>query len=405
MIKNFFTGLALMLLAVSTNAAKQVKIEIRNSSTEPRSELVEMDAALVLKKLGTDKSPIVIKDSKGREVATQLTHDGKLLIDVTVESGSTLTLTAVKGTPQTVKPSVFGRQYPQRKDDFAWENDKCIFRMYGPALQQSGEKAYGIDVWVKNTPELVVDQRYTSNFEGQERIRQLRQEGGHETEIKQIERSINYHIDHGNGNDPYKVGPTLGCGAPALMEGGKLSFPWGYKDYQVLDNGPLRLTVQFDYPNRKAASENNIVEHRLLTVDKGSRFCRMTVWYDGLSHKHQLTPGVVIHAEDSTSYQLGKDYVLYADPTDNVKRNKHTKVFVAVLFPQGVSQTCYLPGKAKGGATGHALGVVDNYQGEPYTYWFGSAWSGWEVKTQEQWQLCVEQQLKTLEVPLSISVK
>ena len=29
---------------------------------------------------------------------------------------------------------VFGRFVPERKDDFAWENEYAAFRMYGPAL-------------------------------------------------------------------------------------------------------------------------------------------------------------------------------------------------------------------------------------------------------------------------------
>ena len=46
------------------------------------------------------------------------------------------------------------------KDDFAWENDKIAFRMYGPALEADGEVSSGIDVWSKSTPRLVINDWY-----------------------------------------------------------------------------------------------------------------------------------------------------------------------------------------------------------------------------------------------------
>ena len=58
-----------------------------------------------------------------------------------------------------------------------------------------------------------------------------------------------FHLDHGRGLDCYGVGPSLGCGAPALMDGDKLIFPYCYKTYKILDNGPLRSTSPY-YINR-----------------------------------------------------------------------------------------------------------------------------------------------------------
>ena len=57
-------------------------------------------------------------------------------------------------------PQVFGRFVPERMDDFAWENNLIGYRMYGPALQATGEISNGIDVWQKRTSNLVVDHWY-----------------------------------------------------------------------------------------------------------------------------------------------------------------------------------------------------------------------------------------------------
>ncbi|MBQ5379604.1 MAG: DUF4861 family protein, partial [Paludibacteraceae bacterium] len=54
---------------------------------------------------------------------------------------------------------VYGRYVPERKDDFAWENEYAAFRMYGPALK-SENPSNGVDLWLKASPELVVDSFY-----------------------------------------------------------------------------------------------------------------------------------------------------------------------------------------------------------------------------------------------------
>ncbi|MBR6286841.1 MAG: DUF4861 family protein, partial [Bacteroidaceae bacterium] len=46
-----------------------------------------------------------------------------------------------------------------------------------------------------------------------------------------------------------------------------------------------------------------------------------------------------------------------------------------------------------------------NYLGKPYTYYFGSAWSSYDVPTQAQWQLTIDTYLNNLLNPLKIELK
>ena len=117
--------------------------------------------------------------------------------------------------------------YPERVDDIAWENDRAAYRCYGPALQKSGERAFGNDVWLKNTPELVVEQRYFVEDTTKPIIAELKKKDP--AKAKALEMKTSYHYDHGNGLDCYKVGPTLGCGAPAILEGDDLVYPYCYR--------------------------------------------------------------------------------------------------------------------------------------------------------------------------------
>ena len=79
---------------------------------------------------------------------------------------------------------------------------------------------------------------------------------------------------------------------------------------------------------------------------------------------------------------------------------------MATLFPNGVSETTIKQfKKVASGAVGHALGIVDNYSGEPYTYYFGSAWSKFDVRTQAEWQNRIDWAMRNIREPLVVEVK
>ena len=346
--------------------ATPITITVSNPSGMQRQEVVELDAASVFQRLGISGGrQFVVKNALGFEVAYQLTYDGKLLIEACVAPKGQASYTITKGEPSVFVNTCYGRMYPERVDDIAWENDRGAYRCYGPALQRSGEDAFGNDVWVKNTPDLVVESRY----------------------YNELVNKLSYHVDRGHGLDCYKVGPTLGCGTPALINGDDIIFPYCWKEYELLDNGPLRFTVRLKYNPSKYGNDDNVVENRILSIDKGSNFNKMTVWYDGLTAPADVASGVVIHTEDTESVVLGKNYVQYADPTDNPK-GQNFQIYVAAIFPDGVDQTrkVMYENPVRGNA-GHALGIKKGIKaGEKFTYYFGSSWSKYDCRTQKEWQ-------------------
>ena len=374
---------------------------ITNPSSEFRQQVIEVEAGEVFAKLGIQGGrQFIVLGHDGLEIPYQLSSDGKVLIDAGVRPHGTLTLTLKRGVPKYYATVCYGQLYPERKDDFAWENDRSAYRCYGPALQQTGEKSYGIDVWSKNTPELVVEQRYwTEDVVMMPLVEKLRRENRQRGDS--LYRLNSYHNDHGRGMDLYKVGATLGCGTPALMTGGQMVYPYCFKKCEMLDLGPMRMSVHLTY-NPSAVEGDTVTEHRIITLDKGSNFNRMTVWYEGLTKTVTIASGVVIHSEDKESMVLGKDYVSYADPTDNVRVN-NCQLFVATIYPDGIQETKMLPLPQPGGGNeGHALGFKHDYRGEPFTYYFGSAWSKYDVRTMQEWQQRIEWTLRSLRQPLEV---
>ena len=391
--------------SVMPSDARQFTVNVTNTLGTFRQEVVEIDAKTVFEKLAISGGrQFQVYNAVGQQVPYQITHDGKVLIDAAVRPNGTATFTIKKGTPNTFVNTCYGRMYPERVDDIAWENDRAAYRCYGPALQRTGERSFGNDVWVKNTPGLVVEQRYFIEDGSKAKIAALKQTDP--AAAKALEMATTYHYDQGNGLDCYKVGPTLGCGTPALMLGDSIVMPYCYKEYEILDNGPLRFSVRLVYNTTSYKTDNNVVENRILTLDKNSNFNKMTVWYDGLTVPADIASGISLHSEDVDNVVLGKDYIQYADPTDNPK-GQNFQIFVGALFPNGVSEIKkVMYANPVNGNAGHALGIVKDYKGgQKYTYYFGSAWSKYDCRTQAEWQERVNSALANIKTPLTVEVK
>lgn len=404
-IKSAILSLILMMPMTSW-AGKTVTITVTNDENEQRQELVEIDLKTIVDKLALgEDDAFVVRNAFGQQVDYQVTYDGKLLIDVSVRPCGKAQFTVSKGVPEPMKTWVKGKMYPTRKDDIAWENDRSAYRVYGPALQRTGEKSFGTDVWTKNTPEIVVEDRYTADYDGNI-LKNIYHKKGQGDKWRDEDLHTSFHLDHGNGLDCYSVGSTLGCGTPALMDGNTLIYPYCYKEYEILDNGPLRFTVALTYHPAKVKKDENVVEHRIMSLDKGSNFNKITVWYEGLTKPCDFASGVVIHSEDKESVVLGSNYVHYADPTDNPAKHNF-QVYVAALFPYGDVKTKILkydtPNK---GIEGHALGILKKLENnQKYTYYAGSAWSKADVRTQREWQVRIDSFLNAIAMPLEVTIE
>lgn len=172
------------------------------------------------------------------------------------------------------------------------------------------------------------------------------------------------------------MGPTLGCGTPAIIASGRLIIPYCYTGCTILDNGPLRFTVRLDYSRN--ADGIDLGEHRIISLDKGSHFNRITVWYDSLGNATaadkaegaaaangsksvekaagaSLAAGIVINGHGQLGE--GKDYIVYADPTDRPDVSGST-IYVAALFPDDKATIGRTPDNR------NAVGIITDYHGE-----------------------------------------
>jgi hypothetical protein len=438
------------LFAPATAAGQVVNVSVTNPSNQQRQELVEVEATTLRQQLtgksdASENMHFVVTNALGQAVTSQLTRDGKLLFEAAVrpQSSSTYSVTMVGNAQYAAivsnqRPAVFGALFPNRADDLTWENDRSAYRAYGPALQKSGERAFGYDVWSKSVPELVVEERYRDHMYG-ENLRWAWRKAGQNAVSDSIVRATSFHYDHGRGLDAYGVGPSLGCGAPALVVGDSLVMSYCWQQYEILENGPLRFSVHLTFDQVNVGGQT-LTEHRLITLDKGQHFNRCLLWYEGQQQPLQVAAGVVVHRADTVSLELLPQSILYADPTDRPSL-LGSQVYVGVLFPEAdnAETTAVKNAKKKGrkpqptphavqprlvpasltaaprviaGKTinvptevvGNAVGITTVQPGQRYAYCFGSSWSGGDTSTFGQWQQRANATLDAIRQPLQVSL-
>lgn len=287
---------------------------------------------------------------------------------------------------------------------------KSLSVLTDPALQATGERAFGYDIWVKSVAEPVVEKRYEGelNPETKARISELKKTDPKAAD--ELYKSVSYHVDHGNGLDCYKVGPTLGGGTAALMVNDTIVYPYCYKTFEVLDNGPLRFTVKLTY-NPLIVNGDSVVETRLISLDAGSQLNKTVVTYDNLKETTPVVAGIVLHdPESSAQYKVSaeKGYVTYADPTDNPNNNNGT-IFVGAILPTAKdAKAVYFEEKEKndlrGGADGHVLAIADYTPGSELVYYWGAGWSKYGFDTIEDWNAYIDEEASLKSEPLTVSI-
>ena len=396
-------GLFLLLFLYGCTNEKAVEITIVNHSTNYRRELVEIP----LESIGKYKeSPFIIKNTQGLQVTYQITHDDKIIFPITLEPDTQITYTLTSGTPDQFRMLACGRQYTERLDDIAWENDVIAFRTYGPGLAATNEKAFGYDVWVKCVSDPVVELRYKTELdpETKEKLAELRKTDP--AAAKTLAESVSYHIDHGNGLDYYKVGPTLGAGTNALLNSdSSIVYPYCYNTYEILDNGPIRFTVKLTYNPLSVNENNDIIETRILSLDAGSQMNKCVITYDNLKNPTAVVTGLVMHAP-SEEYVADSNigYTAYAEAKDPV----NGQTFVGAVFPNQINEAKAVEFNADEqkarGADGHVLAYSTYQPGDTYTYYTGAGWSKWGFKTSTDWFDYVRDFAENLKQPLEVTI-
>ena len=241
------------------------EVTVRNDAAFSRRETVEVGIRDIpgLSKPADLERVHVAQASTGAEILSQGMDtngdydDDTLVFQADLSANASVTFRLTLGEAKTYGKEdfrVYGRFVRERFDDFAWENDKVAFRMYGEALETWEREPLTsscVDAWVKKTPKLTVNDWYLID---------------------------DYHKDHGEGGDFYSAGKTRGCGGSGLMSDGRLFTSKNFRNSRVLSRGPIRLLFELTYDAWEVAGVR-VRETKRVSLDAGSHFSRFESRY------------------------------------------------------------------------------------------------------------------------------
>lgn len=252
---------------------------------------------------------------------------------------------------------VYGRFVPERKDDFAWENEYAAFRMYGPALLPENP-SNGVDLWLKSSPALAVDTMYA----------------------RELKHGHPYHINYDGNLDCYKVGHTAGCGGLVAVVDNQTYVAGPYSRYEIVEQTPEKFVFRLEYDSFMIAGQL-YRESITITAEAGKLFNKAEVCLAGPECSNlMLAAGIYLHDSlDNLIHCEQCGMMAYAEDAlsdkqaarMNYEYNGSTsqgRSYIAVVVPGATRQDVL---------DGCALSMSEYALGETFTYYFGACWSQW----------------------------
>jgi pectinesterase len=266
--------------------------------------------------------------------------------------------------------NAYGRFVRERRDDFAWENDRVAHRMYGKALETWAQEpltSSSVDVWFKRTRRLVINDWYMVD---------------------------DYHRDTGDGADMYSAGKSRGCGGNGIWDAGKLYTSANFIDSRTLANGPIRVMFELTYPAFDAAGAR-VTEVKRVTLDAGQNLNRFESRYTATpSTPKTQAAGIKKHAAALVVSDKARGLLRTWEP---VKADGSHFGCGIIVEPGEVVD--YVE------ADGNVLVVTGVAPGGVATYYAGSGWdkSG-DFTVVDDWDRYLDQAARRIRSPLAVSL-
>jgi hypothetical protein len=331
----------LTFFGLTACSSEELKITVSNPTAIDRvSEMVEIPVEKLEMQIPLRQGEsYLVRNAKSEIVPSQPTCDGKLIFQSGLKAGESSVFFISRGNRKEFTPLVYCRFIGERKDDFAWENDRVAFRIYGAALIPIDGPSNGLDVWYKRTSKLIIDEWYKKDLAGK----------------------ASYHDDHGEGLDDYKVGRTLGAGAMAPYVNDTLWLNENFVSYEILENGPLRLTFRLVYKNI-TVDGISFAESRTFSLDAGAQLTKVRQEY-GTDKPIPVAAGIIKRNDsDTVIYDRDNNFVIYPEISP-----KAGTAFIGMLFPDGIEDVR--------NTENHFLTITDYNPEQTVCYYTGYGWT------------------------------
>ena len=370
-----------------TQQDKKITILVKNTLDIERAfEMVEL-SKIQLK--GNDLSHLVIRDVKTGE--TQVTQtvdndgDGEMddiLFQPNIEANSEklfeVVVDSVSDKPQS-EVLCYSRFVPERTDDYAWENDKVAFRVYGPVAQKmiedsipGGTLSSGVDAWLKKVSYSIINKWYAGYL---------------------VDPQF-YHKDIGEGLDNFHVGASRGVGGIAIKTDTTYYYSKNYINNRTITTGPLRTSFYLEYEDWDAGGKL-IKESKVITLDLGSNLSKFEISIEGAE---EISAGLTLHEKDGVvTGNLENGWVSYWQP------HGESEIGTAILASPGTFLNFEEYNvESKDLSNAYANLKVNN---NSVTYYAGFAWKeSSQYPTKESWENYLNNFSKRINHPLEVVI-
>lgn len=372
------------------NKLNGINVEVKNNLDFNRKEIVSIPSNKLeglLKNTSEKNVRVKIQGAKDylRTQWIDYNNDGKgdeLLFEVDIKANSIANYSIVSDTTKVPesKATTYSRFVPERIDDYAWENNKVAFRAYGPTAQrlveegkEGGTLSSGIDLWFKKVDYSIIDGWYKKNMESP----------GY------------YHIEHGEGYDPYHVGVSRGTGGAGIWENESLQVAKNYVSYKTIATGPLRTVFELTYA---PWSSYGVKETKRISLDLNSNFSKFEISLQSDKKIPNYTLGITLHdKKGEVNINKVSGWFRHWEPIDSS--------FVGegiVVKPEVISTAFANDSKTPDQSN---LLIVTNPETK-LTYYAGFAWTGsGQVSDVTQWDEMLGKQAKIITNPLQVIIK
>ena len=367
--------LLLLIVAVGLDARAQ-RLRLANPLNIDRGqEVVEIPLGQVTSRLHFSamqlQSLVAVEAATNQRIPSQLfssrpgAEPDRLLLLAKLPAKGTLDVEFhLDPTAPPQRELVFGRAIPERKDDFSWENEVVAYRIYGPALEATGEISSGIDVWSKRIPNFVVDRFYKQAEEA----------------TLTHNPALTYHKDNGIGLDSYDVGKSRGCGGTAVWADGKLIVSKNYTTTRIIATGPVRFEFEIAYAPWTADGKV-VTETKRISLDASSHLNKIvsTYTFDG-DTPLDLAAALAIHQGADVTLPPSRSIAAVWDTPQDPSAGRIATGMLSLPDEHAKTMT----------AEGHVLMIFKRRSGEPFTYYAGSGWSKADMPTAADWNAYLE---------------
>jgi len=369
--------------AATLAAAPGAAVTVRNPIDLARpSETIALDAAQLRTMLPVDDVRKVHMRAEGSDKellvqAVDVNDDGvfdQLLFQADFAPRQTRVFLLTVGDRQLALAAdykTYGRFVRERRDDFAWENDRIAHRMYGKELETFPRDkliSSSVDVWTKRVRNLVINSWYMVD---------------------------DYHKDHGEGADLYSAGATRGNGGTGIWQDGKLYTSMNFRESKVYAVGPIRVLFELTYDAWDAAGVK-VSEKKRVSLDAGQNLDRFETRYTIEGNAANLAHAIGIRRLKTTAKQPGDDRAILTT-WEPVKEGGE-------LGQAVIADPAALKDQADDELNYYLLTKIQ--PGAPCVSYSGFAWTlAGDFKTAADWQRYVADFAARLRSPLEVKLE